>query len=416
MYLYISIFSLLLAGLFGLLIGLTRTPAVALLNSPKLFYHFLVGHVTFSITVWLMGFTLAYWRYKRGRGERVAPPAIPLGALFLSLSCLLPYGEPYLNNYVPVIDHPTFYAGLSLFFSGFLLEAFRGLNLRKLFSEDNLLPISFLFGVLTVLTVLPSFLVATDEGGRKLYFERLFWLPGHIQQFLYTSLMLLVWHELLKRNSGVSVKNSLLSTSNLFMLLMALPLFISLFADPVSSKLVHKIAVFSFGVGLGVPVFIHTYYVLRHIRLNLGVSTLTLLSSIMVYYAGEIIAYGGMQSDLRIPAHYHGVVSGVSLAFMGLTYYMLKERFGFVMGERVAKLQPLVLSLGINLLVLGFYLAGRLGTPRKTFGFEYIQDGSTLLFMNLIGLGGVLSAVGGALFLSYTLATLLRGLRHGTSS
>lgn len=123
-----------------------------------------------------------------------------------------------------------------------------------------------------------------------------------------------------------------------------------------------------------------------------------------------------MQSDLKIPAHYHGVVSGVSLAFMGLTYYMLKERFGFVMGEWVAKLQPLVLNPGINLLVLGFYLAGRLGTHRKTFGFGYIQDGSTLLFMNLIGLGGVLSAVGGALFLSYTLATLLRGLRHATSS
>ncbi len=415
MYLYLSILSLLLAGIFGLLIGLTRTPAVALLSSPGLFYHFLVGHVTFSITVWLMGFTLAYWRYKRGRGERFAPPAILLGALFLSLSCLLPYGEPYLNNYIPVIDHPLFYVGLFLFFLGFLLEAFRGLSIRKIFSEDNLMPVSFFLGALTVLTILPSFLVVTDEGGRKLYFERLFWLPGHIQQFLYTSLMLLAWHELLKRNSSLSVKNSLLSTSNLFMLFMALPLFVSLFADPVSSKTVHKVAVVSFGVGLGVPVLIHTYYVLKHIKLNFAVSTLSLLSSITVYYAGEIIAYGGMQSDLRIPAHYHGVVSGVSLAFMGLTYYMLKDRFGFVMGEWVARLQPLVLGLGINLLVLGFYLAGRLGIPRKTFGFEYVQEGSALLFMNLIGLGGVLSAVGGVLFLSYTLATLLRGMRHDPS-
>ncbi len=415
MYLYLSILSLLLAGIFGLLIGLTRTPAVALLSSPGLFYHFLVGHVTFSITVWLMGFTLAYWRYKRGRGERSAPPAILLGALFLSLSCLLPYGEPYLNNYIPVIDHPLFYAGLFLFFLGFLLEAFRGLSIRKIFSEDNLMPVSFFLGALTVLTILPSFLVVTDEGGRKLYFERLFWLPGHIQQFLYTSLMLLAWHELLKRNSGLSVKNSLLSTSNLFMLFMALPLLVSLFADPVSSKTVHKVAVVSFGVGLGVPVLIHTYYVLKHIKLNFAVSTLSLLSSITVYYAGEIIAYGGMQSDLRIPAHYHGVVSGVSLAFMGLTYYMLKDRFGFVMGEWVARLQPLVLGLGINLLVLGFYLAGRLGIPRKTFGFEYVQESSALLFMNLIGLGGVLSAVGGVLFLSYTLATLLRGMRHDPS-
>jgi Heme/copper-type cytochrome/quinol oxidases, subunit 1 len=411
-YLSLSLLSLLLAGLFGLLIALSRTPAVSLLNSPQLFYHFLVGHVTFSITVWLMSFTLAYWHYKKGRREKVAPPATLLGALLLSLSCLLPYGEPQLNNYIPVVDNPIFYAGLFLFFLGFLVEALKRLNFKEIFSENNLLAVSFAFGILAIITVLPSLLTATDEGGKKMFFERLFWIPGHLQQFLYTSTMLLIWHELLKRNSGVSLSNPILSAGNLFMLFMSFPLFVGFFADPVSDKLAHKTAVVSFGVGLGVPVLIHTFYILKHIKPNLSVSTFALLSSMLIYYVGEIIAYGGMQSDLRIPAHYHGVVSGVSIAFMGFTYYMLKERFGFVVWERLAKLQPLVFSAGIGFLVLGFYLAGRFGVPRKTYGFEYVQDASVLLFLNLMGLGAVMSVFGGMLFLTYAGKTLIMGMRH----
>ncbi len=408
-YLSLSLFSLVMAGLFGLLIALTRMPAVSLLKSPELFYHFLVGHVTFSITLWLMTFTLAYWHYREGRKGRVAPPATLLGMLLLSLSCLLPYGEPYLNNYVPVVGSPIFYLGLFLFFCGFLLEALQRLKYAK--RLDELYPLSILFGILTLFSIPSSLLIAHPEGGMKLFFERLFWIPGHFQQFMYASVMLAVWHELLKKSSGSVVNSPLLKGANLLLFMSALPLLLGFFMDPLSENFRRQIAL-SFGVGLGVPVLLHSYHVLKNIRLSWNVATISLLFSMTVYHAGALIAYGGMQSDLRIPAHYHGVVSGVTIAFMGLTYYMLKEKLGYVFWESVAKLQPTFFGLGINLLVLGFYLAGNMGAPRKTYGFEYVQDTKVILALNVMGFGGLLAVLGGILFISYTTLSLFRGYRN----
>ncbi len=415
LFLFLSLLTLFLAGVFGLLIALTRTPMLKLLNSPELFYHFLVGHVTFSITVWLMTFGIAFWNYKEGRKGKVAPPAILSGMLLLSLSCLFPYGQPQLNNYIPVIENPIFYTGLTLFFLGFSSEVVLRLrkaikNLLSQNTQTQLLSLSVIFGFFTVLSLPVSLLLVKGEG--KLYFERLFWIPGHLQQFMYTALMLCVWHELLKKNSEKQVSSPIMNSANLLMFLFSLTLLYGYFTDMLSDGF-RLLITLSFGIGLGVPVFIHTFYVLRNMRINKDVSTLSLVFSMSVYYVGEFIAYGGMQSDLRIPAHYHGVVSGVTVAFMGLTYYMLKERLGFVSWERFARLQPALFGFGINLLVIGFYIAGLLGAPRKTYGFEYVQKAEVLLALNVMGMGSLLAAAGGLLFLFYSFTSLMKVYRHG---
>lgn len=418
-YLSLSLFSLLLAGFFGLLIALTRTPAVSLLKSPELFYHFLVGHVTFSITLWLMSFTLAYWHYKEGRKGRVAPPATLLGMLLLSLSCLLPYGEPYLNNYIPVIDSPIFYTGLSVFLFGFLLEVLQRLkNLKEITSSENphqLYHISLLLGLLTILSMIISLFVTHAEGGTKLYFEKLFWIPGHLQQFMYASVMLVSWHELFRRSSGVELSFAVLSAVNFLLFTSCLPLLSGFFTDIFSQEF-RLLTVMSFGLGIGVPVLVHTYYILKNLKLSINVSNLALLSSISVYYVGEAIAYMGMQSDLTVPAHYHGVVSAVSIAFMGLAYYLLKDQLGYIDWEKLAKLQPIILGMGINLIVLGFYMAGRMGAPRKTYGFEYAVNERILTALNLVGFGGLITVIGGILFVLYAGRALLRIYKHGKVS
>jgi hypothetical protein len=64
----------------------------------------------------------------------------------------------------------------------------------------------------------PSFLRATSDGGMKLYFERAFWIPGHIQQFVNSSIMIIGWHFLLSTGGSEGVKNKWLKISNLFLL------------------------------------------------------------------------------------------------------------------------------------------------------------------------------------------------------
>ncbi len=414
LFLSLSLLSLFLAGVFGLLIALTRAPMFKLLQSPELFYHFLVGHVTFSITLWLMTFAVAFWYYKKGGKGKWSPPTILSGMILLSLSCLLPYGQPYLSNYIPVIDNPIFYIGLFLFFLGFFFEVLFRLkevlkNFTFLETPSQTLSLSIILSLLTVISLIISLLTIKGEG--RPYFERLFWIPGHLQQFMYTSLMLAVWHELLKMNTGKYVSNLSMNTANIFLLLSSLPLFYGYFTDMLSESF-RLMVVFSFGVGLGVPVFIHTFYLLKNIRLKRDVSTFSLIFSMSVYYLGIFIAYGGMQSDLRIPAHYHGSVSGVTIAFMGMAYYMLKERLGSVSWEKIARLQPIVFGLGINLLMIGFYIAGLLGAPRKTYGFEYAHKAEILLALNVMGMGGLLAALGGLMFLFYCTTSLLRVYKH----
>ena len=60
----LSLGSLVVAGLFAVLVALARTPAVQLLGSAADRFHFaLVGHVTFALTVWFIAFAGALWTY-----------------------------------------------------------------------------------------------------------------------------------------------------------------------------------------------------------------------------------------------------------------------------------------------------------------------------------------------------------------
>ncbi len=50
-----------------------------------------------------------------------------------------------------------------------------------------------------------------------------------------------------------------------------------------------------------------------------------LLSSILLFAAGGIIGFMIEGVNVVIPAHYHGSIVGVTLAFIGLAYYLLPQ-------------------------------------------------------------------------------------------
>ena len=101
-------------------------------------------------------------------------------------------------------------------------------------------------------------------------------------------------------------------------------------------------------------------------------------------------------SNVTIPAHYHGSIVGVTLAFMGMTYDLL-PRLGYARASmRAARLQPYVYGSGQLLHVIGLWWSGGYGVQRKVAGTEQGLDGlEKIAAMGLMGLGGLVAIVGG---------------------
>jgi len=125
-----------------------------------------------------------------------------------------------------------------------------------------------------------------------------------------------------------------------------------------------------------------------------------LLSSIGLFATGGVLGFMIAGLDIVIPAHYHGSTVGVTIAFMGLCYYLL-PRLGFArVSPRMAFWQPIIYSGGQFMHIMGLAWTGGYGIQRKTAGLAQGLDRfSEVAGMGLMGLGGLISVIGGVLFL-----------------
>ena len=103
---------------------------------------------------------------------------------------------------------------------------------------------------------------------------------------------------------------------------------------------------------------------------------------------------------MRIPAHYHGCIVGVTLALMGMTYLLL-PRFGFAApGSRIAIAQPWIYGGGQLLHITGLVISGGYGVQRKVAGGDQVlRSAPEVIGMGIMGAGGLIAVVGGLLFL-----------------
>src|SRR3546814_12765860 len=86
-----------------------------------------------------------------------------------------------------------------------------------------------------------------------------------------------------------------------------------------------------------------------------------LLASMLLFAAGGLIGVFINGSNVKIPAHYHGSIVGVTLALMGLVYLLLPQLgFGTPSG-RLARWQPTANGYGPLLHVVGLLWAGGFG-------------------------------------------------------
>jgi heme/copper-type cytochrome/quinol oxidase subunit 1 len=141
-----------------------------------------------------------------------------------------------------------------------------------------------------------------------------------------------------------------------------------------------------------------------------------LLMSVVLFAFGGVLGLRIEGVNTVIPAHYHGSIVGVTLALMGLAYYVL-PRYGCpeVIRWKLAKLQPLLYGVGQLIHIGGLAAMGGYGALRKTAGME-AGSGVTeaKLAAAIMGSGAGLAILGGLLFVIVMFKAWLKRDKHVT--
>jgi heme/copper-type cytochrome/quinol oxidase subunit 1 len=254
------------------------------------------------------------------------------------------------------------------------------------------------------------------------YYEILFWGGGHALQFTWTLLMLVAWLAL-AQSCGGRVPLS----PRLVLLLFALAL-AGVFGTPLA-YLMHDVGTVEhrdmhtwgmrFGGGLAIlPLALATLLAsapLRRLAATRRPLRAALLASMLLFVAGGVIGLAIHGNNVKIPAHYHGCIVGVTLALMGVVYHLLPQ-FGWRAPEgRLAVAQPWLYGIGQLLHIVGLVWSGGYGVQRKVAGGEQVlRSTAEVAGMGLMGLGGLLAIVGGLLFV-VVVARAIRGRAPGVA-
>ena len=413
-WLKLGIASLIAAGIFSLLLVLSRTPgAQDFIPWIDFFHTALVVHVNLSVLIWFMSFSCLFWSlYAGGRFvllEKLALGLCITGTAILVVSPFLGAGEPLINNYIPVLQHPLFFWAIGLFTGGVLIQVLRVL-LQIPDGRDIAhiaVYIAAVFTLSAILALVVSWRGISTDLDNLVYYEYLFWGGGHILQFSHTTLLLLSWLVLLSyTGSRLPVSSGLL---RLMFALLLIPLIyaIYLYTSVSVFSLEHK-AVFTdlmkYGGLTSLPLGMLAVYAFFTSKYEASAETAAaraaLLASMILFAAGGIIGFLIHGVNVVIPAHYHGSIVGVTLAFMGIAYYLL-PRFGYRKPVwKMARIQPYVYGGGQLMHILGLAWSGGYGVQRKTAGAAQGLDSlPEILGMGMMGLGGLISIIGGILFL-----------------
>ena len=127
-----------------------------------------------------------------------------------------------------------------------------------------------------------------------------------------------------------------------------------------------------------------------------------LLASLLLFGTGGVLAFMIRGVNVVVPAHYHGSIVGVTLAFMGLTYVLLPSLGYAVPAQgwaRWVRWQPWVYGGGQLMHVLGLAWSGGYGVQRKVAGAEQVlRTTGEQIGMGMMGLGGLIAVLGGIMF------------------
>ena len=423
----LALLSLGLAGIFALLLAISRVPNVETIFPWPLqfFQKGLVIHVVFSFVVWFLSLlagllTIATYRLSDGapRAQSLGFISVLLGLLafvLLFLPALMDRGEASLNNYVPVIIDPLYYTGLIFFAASIALQFIRFLinipNHSGAFDPVSQgIAVSGILYFVALICFGISLALRWETPVDGAFNEDVFWAGGHVLQYINTLLMLLSWYIL----GGIVISRPIIPVNNLniiigYFVIAATALLSLVFIYDLTSfdgRSAFTWAQFGmapptlfFVIAATLNLIIHKKTISR-IDWN-DPAFLALILSILVFALGGYLGLFVDGADTRTPAHYHGVIGGVNLAFIGLFFCFLYPVMG-APTKRTRSLTILIWSyaVGQTFHSLGLFLAGGYGAPRKTAGADQgIEALGAQVGLYIMGVGALVAVIGGTMFI-----------------
>jgi len=467
---------LLIGGLAALLVALTRWPAVHLLPA-DLYYRFLTLHGLAALLLWIIFFEIAGLYFGGAvvlNARLITPGAAWLayilmlgGALLTAVTVLAGQADVMFTSYPPLQATPLYYLGIILFAVGAIVAVcvfFATVIVAKVEGRyQGSVPL-VTFGLAAAAIIA----MATLVGGAVTYIPAFFWSLGlmnldpevyrlnfwsigHPSQQINLAAMVAVWYLLATLTTGAKPLNEKLSRIAfiLYIAFINLGSVHHLLVDPGLS-LPFKIFNTSYAMYLAVlGSMIHAFSIPAAVEVaqrargytrgifewlrkapwaEPGFSSLVLSMFLFGFIGGPTGVLQGHEqmniiahNTLRIPAHFHAtVVAGTTLAFMGLTYYVIpligrRE----IWSKRLATWQPYVYGAGLLLLIVGMIQAGAYGVPRRSADISFAGapipvefSGMAYAMLTLLGIGALLAVLGGAMYILNAVLSLLIGKRR----
>ena len=450
-----AIVFLLIGGFMGLLVALTRWPAVHLLPA-EWFYLVLTGHGANVLLFWIIFFEIAvlYFASAVLLNCRLATPKLGwvgfvlmvVGALLTNYEVLRGESTVMFTSYPPMMAAPNFYLGLILFAVGALIGCVLFFATLVIAKEERTYEGSVplvTFGAITAaiiavftiasgaIILIPTWLwsLGVISNIDPLLYKVVWWAMGHSSQQINVSAHVSIWYMIAALLLGAVPLSEKVSRTAFFLYILFLQLASAhhLLAEPgldASWKIVNTSYMMYLAVlgsmihGLTVPGAIEAAQ--RRNGYNKGVFEWLrkapwgnpafsgmFLSLVFFGFIGGIsgVVLGTeqlnvlMHNTLYVPGHFHGtVVAGTTLAFMAGTYLVLPLIFQReIVWPKLARLQPYIFgtgAAGISLFMMG---AGTLGVARRHWDMTFTD--APMAFAHsagaflMMGLNGVFAVI-----------------------
>jgi len=469
-------------GFLALCIALTRWEAVHLLSASR-FYEFVSAHGMVMLIFWIIFFEMAGLIFGSTilLSTKMLVPKLGWavygmmlgGSLVATWMMITGRAVVMFTSYPPLKAPALYYAAVLVFAVGAILGCvhfFINIVGARLRGDVTSLPLfSFALAAAAIIALwslisgaaalIPAFLWAAglipsvDPGVYRL----LYWGLGHGAQQINLAAMVAIWYGLASLTTGAKPLNEGLSRFAivLYIFFINMGSIHHLLADPgltpwfrnINTSYMMYLAVLGSLIhGFSIPASIELGLREQGFRKGLfgwlrrapwgepGFAALAVslfLFGVMGGISGVII--GGpqvnliMHNTLLSPSHFHmTVVTGTTIAFMGLSYYLVPLIFQRELVLRgFARWQPYIYGAGMVIWAAGMGLAGHWGVPRRHWDITFsssvfplksdIFENRTIdVFLALLGIGGILAVIGGAMFVAVIVGTVFTGKRSAT--